>query len=257
MKNESINYLVRELGDIKVHTGVVLGSGLNDMMNSAEILFRIPYENIPGFPKSTVSGHEGAFILSRIENITVLAAKGRFHYYEGYEMDELLSIIDVFIALDIKHVIITNAAGLINSSYRPGDILMIENGIDISRNISHKDLHLAEIRENEKALIKKAEKESGISIGRGVYVWTTGPSYETPAEINFLKSIGGDLVGMSTLPEMVHARKNGLSVYPFSCATNWAAGISKTPLTHEEVNETASRVKKTLTDFIKTLCKKT
>lgn len=255
MKKISEKYISDQLGEYKISLAVVLGSGLNDLVDSIDIIRSIPYSDIPGFPQSTVAGHDGSFILGTYEGITILAAKGRFHYYEGYSMDELLTLVDVFNMLNISNIVVTNAAGLINPEYKPGDILMIKNGLDTTHMLSDDDMAFAEISQEESDVIQTASNRSGVMIGTGIYVWTTGPSYETPTEIEYFSSLGGDLVGMSTLPEIIHARKAGMRVYPFSCATNWAAGISENPLTHEEVTETADRVKHDLTSFILTLCK--
>lgn len=255
MKNISEKYIIGQLGEYEISLALVLGSGLNDLVDSIDIILSIPYSEIPGFPQSTVPGHDGSFILGTYKGVTILAAKGRFHYYEGYSMDELLTLVDVFNMLNISHIIVTNAAGLMNPDYKPGDILMIKNGLDTTHILSGEDMAFAAISPKESALIQKAADSSGVKIGSGIYVWTTGPSYETPEEIKYYSSLGGDLVGMSTLPEIIHARKAKMNVYPFSCATNWAAGISENPLTHEEVTETADRVKHDLSSFILTLCK--
>ncbi len=235
--------------------GIVLGSGLNNLLDSIDIQKKLSYTDIPDFPQSTVPGHQGEFVLGKVNDIQILAAKGRFHFYEGYGLDEVLSIVKVFYALGIKHVIITNAAGLMNPDHIPGDILLIRNCIDMTKQTEKMQPHTAVLTENERKAALKASKASGISLGEGVYVWTTGPSYETPAEIHYFRSLGGDLVGMSTMPEIMWAREHGMQVYPFSCATNWAAGIASQPLTHGEVNETAQRVKHDFTHYILTLCK--
>ncbi|MDZ7821806.1 MAG: purine-nucleoside phosphorylase [Candidatus Marinimicrobia bacterium] len=235
--------------------GIILGSGLNDLLDSVDIWKKLPYSDIPDFPRSTVEGHEGAFISGSIDHIPVLAAKGRFHYYEGYDLGQVLSIVRSFHELGIQHVVVTNAAGLIDPGHQPGDILLIRDCIDMTGQVKEFDPGLARLRKAEETPAKHAAKEAGIALGEGVYVWTTGPSYETPAEIEYFRSRGGDLVGMSTMPEIMWARRNGMKVYPFSCATNWASGMAPKPLTHEEVYETARRVQKDLTRYILTLCR--
>lgn len=248
-------FIKKYFSDANPLIGIVLGSGLNNLLDSIEIEKTLSYADIPGFPQSTVSGHEGAFVLGKTNRVQILAAKGRFHYYEGYNLDDVLSIMNSFKALGIKHVIITNAAGLINKNYVPGDILLIKDCIDMTKQTASLKAGTALINKNEEDLAKLAADRSNVKLGEGVYVWTTGPSYETPAEIEYFSSIGGDLVGMSTMPEIMYAREKGMNVYPFSCATNWAAGISTQALTHEEVSETAHRVREDLTHYILTLCK--
>ena len=235
--------------------GIVLGSGLNNLLDSIDIEKTLPYDQIPDFPRSTVPGHEGSFVLGKTKGVQILAAKGRFHFYEGYDLDTVLTIMKTFHAVGIEKVIVTNAAGLMNKDHKPGDILLINDCIDMTKQTAVLKKGTAVISEAEKKIAEKAAKLADVEIGEGVYVWTTGPSYETPAEIEYFTSLGGDLVGMSTMPEIMWAREHGKQVFPFSCATNWAAGISQQPLTHEEVNETAQHVRKDLTNYILTLCK--
>ncbi|MEA2078137.1 MAG: purine-nucleoside phosphorylase [Candidatus Marinimicrobia bacterium] len=235
--------------------GIVLGSGLNNLLDSIEIEKTLSYDKIPDFPRSTVPGHEGAFVLGNTNGIQILAAKGRFHFYEGYDLETVLSIMKSFHAVGIKKVVITNAAGLMNKDHKPGDILLINNCIDMTGQASVLEKGTDVIGSREREIALKAAKVSEVKIGEGIYVWTTGPSYETPAEIKYFTLLGGDLVGMSTMPEIMWAREKGMEVFPFSCATNWAAGISPQPLTHEEVNETAQHVREDLTRYILSLCK--
>ncbi len=252
---KSNEYIMDHFKGSQAKIGIVLGSGLNNLLDAVDIEKTLSYGDIPDFPQSTVEGHEGAFVLGKTNGVSILAAKGRFHYYEGYDLDEVLAIMRTFKAMGIEHVIITNAAGLMNKAYKPGDILLIKNCIDNTKLTSGLKEGSDIISEDETAIAKKACEVSGVALGEGTYVWTTGPSYETPSEIDYFISIGGDLVGMSTMPEIMWAREQGMKVYPFSCATNWAAGISAQPLTHEEVSETANHVREDLTNYILTLCK--
>ena len=253
MKN--FDFIKDHFSDAKPKVGIVLGSGLNNLLDSIDIEKTLSYADIPGFPQSTVPGHEGAFILGKSNNVQILAAKGRFHFYEGYDLETVLSIMRSFYAVGIKKVIVTNAAGLMDPDHEPGDILLIKDCIDMTTQTSVLKAGTAVINDNERRMALKAAEISDVKLGEGVYVWTTGPSYETPAEIEYFRSLGGDLVGMSTMPEIMWAREKGMEVYPFSCATNWAAGITLQPLTHEEVNETAQRVREDLTRYILTLSK--
>ncbi len=239
----------------KPKIGIVLGSGLNNLLDSIQIEKTLSYADIPGFPHSTVPGHEGAFVLGKTRGIQILAAKGRFHFYEGYDLESVLSIMKSFRSVGIEKVIITNAAGLMNEKHKPGDILLINDCIDMTKQTAVLQPDTRLISQEEQDIAFKASELSDVALGQGTYVWTTGPSYETPAEIRYFQSLGGDLVGMSTMPEIMWARENGMKVFPFSCATNWAAGISPQPLTHEEVNETAQHVREDLTNYILTLCK--
>ncbi|MDD3806644.1 MAG: purine-nucleoside phosphorylase [Candidatus Marinimicrobia bacterium] len=226
-----------------VQVAIVLGSGLGEMVSEIIPEVILPYKDIPGFPTSTVEGHEGKFVLGEWKGHRLLAAKGRFHYYEGYSIEKVLSIIEYFHDVGITHVVITNAAGLINTKYPKGTIFRIDDFIDFTKKAAEAgDLTLAKIRDHEKKAIDKAAKISGVNIGSGIYVWTTGPSYETPAEIQYFSRLGADIVGMSTMPEVIRARSYGMNVYPLSCATNYAAGIKKEALYHEEVTETALKV---------------
>lgn len=237
-----------------VHVGMILGSGLGDVASEIDPEEIMPYNDIPGFPKPTVEGHAGQFILGDWHGHRILAAKGRFHYYEGYSMDKILAIVDYFHAVGISHVIVTNAAGLINETYEKGVILRIDDFIDFTRKAPETgDVTLAKIRDDEKGTIKMAVQHSGVFIGKGTYVWTTGPSYESPAEIQYFKELGADVVGMSTMPEVIRARSYGMKVYPFSCATNYAAGIKPEALYHEEVTETAQKVSGNMKALISSL----
>ncbi|MDK2976949.1 MAG: purine-nucleoside phosphorylase [Candidatus Marinimicrobia bacterium] len=237
-----------------VDFGMILGSGLGDVASEIQPEQVLSYSKIPGFPKPTVEGHAGQFILGNWHGHRILAAKGRFHYYEGYSMDKILAIVDYFHAVGISHVIVTNAAGLINEKYEKGVILRIDDFIDFTHKAPEAgDLVLAKIREDEKEAIDRAVSQSGVFIGQGIYVWTTGPSYESPAEIQYFKELGADVVGMSTMPEVIRARSFGMKVYPFSCATNYAAGIKKEALYHEEVTETALKVSGNMKSLISSL----
>jgi len=239
-----------------VHAGLILGSGLGDVASEIEAEIVLPYEDIPGFPRSTVEGHAGQFILGLWHGYRVLAAKGRFHYYEGYGIDKILSIVNYFNQSGIKDVVVTNAAGLINVKYKTGAIIRIDAFIDFTHKAHEAgDVKLAEIRNHEKEAIIKAQKISGVDIGHGTYVWTTGPSYESPAEIRYFKSLGADVVGMSTMPEVIWARGYGMNVYPLSCATNYAAGILSQPLHHQEVTDMAIQVSGNMKSLISSLLK--
>lgn len=252
MKDPIIQYIENK----PVHAGLILGSGLGDVAGEIDAEVVLPYEEIPGFPRSTVEGHAGKFILGLWHGYRILAAKGRFHYYEGYGIDKVLSIVNYFNRAGIKDVVVTNAAGLINVKYKTGAIIRLDNFIDFTHKAGEAgDVTLSAIRDHEKLAIGKAQTLSGVDVGSGTYVWTTGPSYETPSEIRYFKSLGADVVGMSTMPEVIRARALGMNVYPFSCATNYAAGILAQPLNHQEVTDMAIQVSGNIKSLISSLLK--
>ena len=232
---------------------LVLGSGLGEFADQLTIDPKIPYADIPHFPVSTVAGHDGCFMLGRVEGCPVLIMKGRVHYYEGYSMQEVVMPVRVMQMLGAKILILTNAAGGINASYKPGILVRITDQITsfvpsplIGANLdsigtrfpdmSH--VYDTELGEQMEAVAKKQR----IALEEGVYLQTTGPNYETPAEIRMFRTLGADLVGMSTACEAMAARHAGMRVVGVSCVTNMAAGMSKVELNHKEVQETADRV---------------
>lgn len=232
---------------------LVLGSGLGEFADQLTIDAKIPYGDIPHFPVSTVAGHDGCFMLGRVEGCPVLIMKGRVHYYEGYSMPEVVMPVRVMRMLGAQILILTNAAGGINASYKPGILVRITDQITsfvpsplIGTNMdaigtrfpdmSH--VYDTELGERMEAVARK----QGIGLEEGVYLQTTGPNYETPAEIRMYRMLGADLVGMSTACEAMAARHAGMRVVGVSCVTNMAAGMSKTELNHKEVQETADRV---------------
>lgn len=232
---------------------LVLGSGLGEFADQLTIDAKIPYADIPHFPVSTVAGHDGCFMLGRVEGCPVLIMKGRVHYYEGYSMQEVVMPVRVMQMLGAKILILTNAAGGINASYKPGILVRITDQITsfvpsplIGANLdsigtrfpdmSH--VYDTELGKQMEAVAKKQR----IALEEGVYLQTTGPNYETPAEIRMFRTLGADLVGMSTACEAMAARHAGMRVVGVSCVTNMAAGMSKVELNHKEVQETADRV---------------
>ncbi|WP_405099480.1 purine-nucleoside phosphorylase [Oceanobacillus sp. FSL H7-0719] len=239
--------------------GLILGSGLGVLADEIENPVMIPYGDIPDFPVSTVEGHAGRLVIGELEEKTVLAMQGRFHYYEGYGLDEVTFPVRVMKQLGIEKVIVTNAAGGVNPEFEAGDLMMITdhiNNVGINPLIGPNDGDLG-VRFPDMSsaydpayqeLIEQVAKDLGISLQKGVYVWNSGPSYETPAEIRMLQKVGGDAVGMSTVPEVVVAQHSGMKVLGLSCISNMAAGILDQPLSHEEVIETTEKVRE---DFLK------
>jgi purine-nucleoside phosphorylase len=241
--------------------GVILGSGLGSFAEIVEDKIIFDYQNIPHFPQSTVKGHSGRLVVGKIASQEVMVLQGRFHYYEGYEMNYVTFPVRAMQAMGVKNLIVTNAAGGINPEYQPGDLVLIKDHINLmganplrGANISSLGPRFPDLSEayhkewRQKGLA--IMKELGLNPREGVYAAVSGPSYETPAEIQFLKTIGADLVGMSTVPEVIVAKHGGMNVLGISCVTNYAAGISKQKLNHAEVIAVAEKIEKT---FVRTL----
>jgi len=233
---ETINRLASlvksRIGDRQPVLGIVLGSGLGSLADNIEDPVVIPYRELPGFPVSTAVGHKGNFIVGRLGGKTVIAMQGRIHYYEGYGMDQVVLPIRVMIGVGIKTLIVSNAAGGTNLAYHVGDLMIIRDHINllpnplIGPNFDDFGPRFPDMtRPYDPALIRLAVQvgdELGIKLHRGVYVAGTGPSYETPAEYKFFRTIGGDAVGMSTIPEVIVARHAGVPVFGISVITNEA-----------------------------------
>lgn len=251
---EAAGYIKEKLGGRTPEIAITLGSGLGDLADQLVDAINIPYGEIPHFPVSTVAGHKGQFVVGKLGGREVLCMQGRFHYYEGYDLKQVTLPVRVMKLLGIETLIVTNAAGGINTGFRPGNLMLIEDHLNltgenplIGENPSEFgerffDMTVAYDREY-RALAEQLAVEMNIPLQKGVYAWLTGPNYETPAEIRYLRTIGADAVGMSTVPEVLVARHSGLRVCGISCITNLAAGMGEGLLSHEEVKETADRVK--------------
>lgn len=242
--------------------GLVLGSGLGDLVEQVEDPKIIAYQEIPHFPESTVAGHVNRLVAGTIKGKNMIAMQGRFHYYEGYSLAEVTFPIRVMQKLGITTLIVTNAAGGLNPDFRPGDLMLITDhinflGINPLRGKNHPELgpRFPDMTEaydlSLRQLARKAAQSLGITLQEGVYVWVGGPSYETPAEVKMLSRLGGDAVGMSTVPEVIVANHSGMKVLGLSCITNVAAGLGHTKLDHQAVVETAQRGGK---DFQRLVC---
>lgn len=251
--NESLIYL-KSKTKANPKIGIILGSGLGGLADLIEDPISIDYENIPNFPVSTVEGHAGRLVFGRLQGVEVVAMQGRFHYYEGYHIHDVVFPVRVMIGLGIDTLMVTNAAGGVNETFRPGDLMIIKDHINyagvnplIGRNLDDKgprfvDMTWAYDRELID-LAKKTAESLNLNIKEGVYMWFTGPTYETPAEIKLASILGADAVGMSTVPEVIVANHEGVRVLGISCITNMAAGILDQPLDHKEVVETSLKVK--------------
>ncbi|MCR8633868.1 purine-nucleoside phosphorylase [Paenibacillus radicis (ex Xue et al. 2023)] len=234
--------------------GLILGSGLGVIADLVEQATVIAYKDIPNFPVSTVEGHAGELLLGTIHGKHVLLMKGRFHLYEGYGVNVVSFPVRVMKELGVKTLIVTNAAGGVNTSYEVGDLMLIKDHINftfhnplIGPNFNELGVRFPDMSEAySRGLRKTAHEvasEQGIKLQEGVYIGLLGPTYETPAEIRMVRTLGADAVGMSTVAEVVVARHAGIEVLGFSCITNMAAGILDQPLSHAEVIETTERVK--------------
>ena len=256
---------VRQKIDFKPEVALILGSGLGDFADGIKIEQTIDYTEIEGFPVSTVKGHKGRFVFGYVEDTPVVIMQGRVHYYEGYKMSDVVLPPRLMGMLGAKKILLTNAAGGCNPSYKAGDFMMITDHITtgvpsplIGPNIDElgtrfpdmSEVYAPELQEK----VRKAAEKLQIPLQEGVYMQFTGPSYETPAEIRMCRTWGVDAAGMSTACEAVAANHMGMKVCGISCITNLAAGMSKQKLDHKEVQETADRVaplfKKLVTDSI-------
>lgn len=239
--------------DFKPDIGLILGSGLGDYAESIKIEATLNYEDIEGFPKSTVQGHKGRFVFGYINDVAVVIMQGRVHYYEGYPMEDVVLPTRLMKLMGIKILFLTNAAGGVNFDFKAGDFMLIRDHIAnfvpsplIGENIQELGLRFPDMSEIYKTelceIILDSAKKLNIDLKEGVYIQTSGPNFETPSEVRMCRNMGADAVGMSTACEAIVANHMGLSVCGISCISNLAAGMSNTPLTHEEVSETADRV---------------
>ena len=260
--NEAVKYIKEKIGDKNPDTAIVLGSGLGVLKEDIENKIVIKYEDIPDFPISTVEGHAGELIIGELSGKTVIAMNGRFHYYEGYDIKQTVFPIRVFALLGVKNIILTNAAGGINTDIKEGSFMVINDHLSFfaesvlrGKNedefgVRFPDMSEVYDREEVKKMKEIIKKHTENAL-EGVYAYMKGPAYETPAEIRALRILGADAVGMSTVPEAIVARHSGMKVVAVSCITNMAAGVTNKKLSHEEVKETAERVKGEFKEIIK------
>ncbi len=264
----------------EIGTAIVLGSGLGAFADELTNAVKIPYEQIPGFARSTVEGHAGQLVLGEIDGVSVAVQQGRFHYYEGYEMEQVMMPVRTFGLLGVKNVILTNAAGSLNSDMIPGSLMLITDhlncmGVNPLRGpndvrfgprfpdmSSVYDREFQQIASDEAKALAHERFEKGIDssvidfMHWGIYCGLSGPTYETPAEIRMLREFGADAVGMSTVPEAIAARHQGTRVLGISCITNLAAGMSDEPINHEEVMETGARVAEVFKELLRRIVSK-
>jgi len=252
---EAAAEFIRSKTTLRPEIALVLGSGLGDFAEGLSEAVRIPYGDIPYFPRSTAVGHAGRLVLGRVAGTPVAVMQGRVHLYEGHSIKDVAFPVRVFGRMGIRAVILTNAAGGISSELHPGCLVLIRDHINLQgvnpvagpndERFGQRFFDMGNAYDAEFRQLAQAEAARlGIWLGSGVYAALLGPSFETHAEIQYLKKIGADLVGMSTVPEVIVARHMGIRVLAFSCVTNLAAGLSDQPITHEEVLEIGARVQK-------------
>lgn len=263
--NESVVFLESKIS-LKPRIGIILGSGLGGLADLIEDPVSIQYEDIPNFPISTVEGHAGRLVFGKLQELDIVAMQGRFHFYEGYPIHDVVFPVRVMAGLGNDTLIVTNAAGGVNESFKPGDLMIINDHINyagvnplIGKNLDNKGPRFVDMTwAYDKELInvaKNSARELGLEVKEGVYMWFSGPTYETPAEIKLASILGADAVGMSTVPEVIVANHEGIRVLGISCITNMAAGILDQPLDHNEVVETSLKVKDQFQSFVMEIIK--
>jgi len=248
--------------DYRPTVGMILGSGLGSLADEIENPFKIPYSEIPHFAKSEAVGHANELVIGEFKGKTVVAMKGRFHYYEGFTLDEVTFPVRVMKALGVENLIITNACGAVNTSFNPGDLMLITDHINLvgtnpligpnNEDLGTRFPDLSQVYNLDlRNTASNVAKEENITLREGVYAWWSGPAYETPAEIRMIRTQGADAVGMSTVPEAVVAVHGNMKVLGISCLTNMACGILDQPLNHDEVIEVAALVKEKFITLVK------
>lgn len=247
--------LPSELCDFRPRVAMVLGSGLGSFADAAEKIFEVPYAAIPGLPESKVPGHAGKFVGAKIAGIPLLLALGRVHYYEGHSARQIAAHVRLMASLGADTLVLTNAAGTLNPRFSPGEWMMLSDHLNLTAASplsggpnfhDMSEVYDAALRE----VFRQSAAARGTALHEGVYACVPGPQYETPAEVRMLRTLGADAVGMSTVFEAIQARALGLRVAAFSCLTNWAAGVSSEPLSHDEVMETGRAAAATLAGLL-------
>jgi purine-nucleoside phosphorylase len=241
---------------------IILGSGLGAFADDFENAVSIPYEDITGFPRSTAAGHAGRLVIGKIDQVPLMAMQGRVHFYEGYSLEQVTFPIRVFKLLGIKTLILTNASGGVNVQFSQGALMIISDHLNLLGDNPLRgsndtrfgprfpDMTAVYSPELQEIVIEEA-KALNVEVRRGIYAALAGPSYETPAEIHLMRTLGADAVGMSTVPEAIVARHMDLEVLGISCITNMAAGISDEPINHDDVMATGDRVRETFTQLLR------
>ena len=254
--------VIRARTDADMPVAIVLGSGLGAFADELTDSTSIRYDEIPSFARATVEGHAGRLVIGKTNNVTVAAMQGRFHFYEGYSLEEVTFPIRVLKLLGVRTIILTNAAGSLNTEFTPGSLMVITDHInllgvnplvgpnDVRFGPRFPDLTSVYARRLQDLVISEANA-IGLDMRRGIYAALSGPSYETPAEIHMVRTLGADAVGMSTVPEAIVARHMNLEVIGISCITNLAAGVSNRPVDHSQVIATGERVRAEFTELLR------
>lgn len=265
--NEAVDFIKKEIPQTPISCGIILGSGLGNISETLDKKILIPYHEVPHMPTSTTLGHRGNFIFGDFEHKSIMIMEGRIHYYEGYSMQEITFPIHIMRRFNIRQIIITAAVGSLKTKFKPSDIVLIKDHINL---MGENPLRGADFKEpNERFvdltytydkelrnLAKEVAKKNKIKVYEGVYLATCGPSYETPAEIKAFKKLGADVVGMSVVPEAIVAKQLNMKVLGITYIANFAAGLSKKQLSHFEVLETATKVAHKLNILIREIIKK-
>ena len=266
MLEKTVNFIKEKIADFNPEIAIILGSGLGELADTyCDIA--INYNEIPGFEASTVSGHKGRLVFAKINGKNVVMMQGRFHFYEGHSIQKVVYPVKVLKKLGVKTLIITNAAGGVNPSFNPSDLMVITDHINlmgqnplIGSNDDSMGTRFPDMSEvytpDYVELLKKTGREIGIDLQEGVYLALTGPSYETPAEVRMARTLGADAVGMSTAPEAMVACWAGMKVMGISCICNSAAGVSTVGLSHEEVIKAANKAKDKFKNLVVEVIKK-
>lgn len=260
---ETASYIKNKIADIPVYA-IILGTGLGELASEITDQEIIPYEEIPNFPVSTVEGHSGKLIFGKLGSKRVIAMQGRFHFYEGYDMKQVTFPVRVFKALGIEYLFVSNAAGGMNGSFDVGDIMLIDDHINLfpehplrGKNLNELGTRFPDMSEaynkELRRLAMDIAKEKNIKLQHGVYIGTSGPTFETPAEYNYFRIIGGDAVGMSTVPEVIVANHAKIKVLAFSIITDLGVIGKIVEVTHEEVQEAAKIAQPKMAEIIRTV----
>lgn len=252
---------IKGLTNYEPEIGLILGSGLGTLADEIKNPITIPYSEIPHFAKSEAIGHANELVIGELMGKTVVAMKGRFHYYEGFTLDEVTFPVRVMKALGVEKLIITNACGAINTNFNPGDLMLITDHINLvgtnpligpnNNDLGTRFPDVSQVYNHDlRNIASNVAKEQNITLQEGVYAWWSGPAYETPAEIRMIRTLGADAVGMSTVPEAIVAVHGNMKVLGISCLTNMACGILDQPLSHDEVIEVASLVREKFINLV-------
>lgn len=254
--------MIRSRATADVSVAIVLGSGLGAFADDLTDAVSIPYDEIPGFARATVEGHAGKLVIGKAGEVAIAAMQGRFHFYEGYSLEDVTFPTRVLKLLGVRTLVLTNAAGTLNIEFTPGSLMIISDHLNLLGDNPLRgandprfgprfpDLTSVYAPELQSLVIDEGSR-MGLEVRRGIYAALAGPSYETPAEIHMLRSLGADAVGMSTVPEAIVARHMGMRVVGISCITNLAAGVSDVPVDHSQVMSTGERVREKFSELLR------